>query len=260
MCGPTGTCRLKPRPAKRRSLISASQSVALGLGRIAAQQPRQPAHRPALVRHAALRRARRAASRSSAASSPSSTPPRAGPLRPSTIAVTTPCSVRMSCCVGCHALEDVAQVDLHGVALVRRAEELDLFQFALQIGEEGVELLLGRRRRFARGMANGRSPRRELEPFIGDDHHRLRQVERGEGRIDRQRDDAVGAAPTSWFSSPLRSRPNTMRDGLAGRDRAAPSRAAASAGTDHGLGLIVRARRGRQHEACSRRSRPRALS
>ena len=32
----------------------------------------------------------------------------------------------------------------------------------------------------------------ELEPFIGDDHHGLRQIERGEGRIDRQRDDAVG--------------------------------------------------------------------
>ena len=33
---------------------------------------------------------------------------------------------------------------------------------------------------------------RELEPFIADQQHRLRQVERGKARIDREGDDAVG--------------------------------------------------------------------
>ena len=88
----------------------------------------------------------------------------------------TPCSVWMSCWVGCHAREDVAQIDLHGVALVGRAEELDLLQLALEIGEEREQLLLGRRRATSRGMRERqRAARCELEPFIGDDHHRLRR-------------------------------------------------------------------------------------
>ncbi len=49
-----------------------------------------------------------------------------------------------------HALKDVAQVDAHGAALFLGAEEFDLFQLAFEIGKEGVELLLGRRRRTAR--------------------------------------------------------------------------------------------------------------
>ena len=72
---------------------------ALGLGRIAAQEPRQPAHRAALVRHPALavlgeQRAqqRRLVAVEQAAAR--------RPLRPSAIAMMTPCSVRMSCWVG----------------------------------------------------------------------------------------------------------------------------------------------------------------
>ena len=106
----------------------------------------------------------------------------------------TPCSVRMSCLVASQAMKDVAQVDLHDAALLRRAEELDLLQFALEIGEERLDLLLGRRRRTPRRLGARAAGAGALEPFVGDDHHRLRQIERGEGRIDRQRDDAVGHA------------------------------------------------------------------
>ena len=72
---------------------------AFGFGRIAPQKPRQPAHRPRSP-GARRRHARRSARAAAAPLRQSSTPPRAGPLRPCTIAVTTPCSVRMSCCVG----------------------------------------------------------------------------------------------------------------------------------------------------------------
>ncbi len=85
-----------------------------------------------------------------------------------------------------HAREDVAQVDLHGLALVGRAEELDLLQLVLEIGEEGEQLLARRGIRFARHAERQRAAGRQLEPLIGDDHHRLREIERREGRIDRQ--------------------------------------------------------------------------
>ena len=140
MCGPTGVCRLKPRPAKRRSLVSASHKRALGVGRIAAQQPRQPAHRAALVRHPALavlgeQRAQQlrlvavehAAARRALAA--------LGDRHDDAVQ-------RLDVLLGrLHAGEDVAQVDQHGVALVGRAEKFDLLQFALEIGEEGEQLL-----------------------------------------------------------------------------------------------------------------------
>ena len=61
-----------------------------------------------------------------------------------------------------------------------------------QIVEERLHLVLRgglgalghRERQRARG--------RQLEPFIADQQHRLRQVERGKAGIDREGDDAVG--------------------------------------------------------------------
>ena len=49
-----------------------------------------------------------------------------------------------------HALEDIAQVDAHGAALLLGPEKFDPLELALEIGKERVELLLGRRRRFFR--------------------------------------------------------------------------------------------------------------
>jgi hypothetical protein len=56
----------------------------------------------------------------------------------------------MSCWGQLHAGEDVAQVDLHGVALVGRPEELDLLELELDRGKERKQLLLARRRRLVR--------------------------------------------------------------------------------------------------------------
>ncbi len=74
------------------------------------------------------------------------------------------------------ALKDIAQVDDHDAALFLRPEEFDLFQFAFQIGEESLKLLLGRRRRSLR-LGKRQFTAGALEPFVADDHHRLRQVE-----------------------------------------------------------------------------------
>ena len=91
-----------------------------------------------------------------------------------------------------HAGENIAQVDLHGVAFVRGAKKFDLFQFALERRKEGQKLLLRRRRGFLRHCEWQRAAGCRLEPLIGNDHHRLREIERGESRIDRQREYAVG--------------------------------------------------------------------
>ena len=53
MCGPTGTCRLKPRPAKRRSLVSACHSMRSASVGLRRSSRAQPAHRRALGRRAA---------------------------------------------------------------------------------------------------------------------------------------------------------------------------------------------------------------
>ena len=58
---------------------------------------------------------------------------------------------------------------------------------------------------------------RELEPFVGDDHHRLRQIERGEGRIDRQGDDAIGERDLVVLE-PVALAAEHDGDGLAGGD------------------------------------------
>ena len=42
-----------------------------------------------------------------------------------------------------HPGEDVAQIDQHGVALLGRAQEFDLVEFADQIVEERLHLMLG---------------------------------------------------------------------------------------------------------------------
>ena len=148
MCGPTGICRLKPRPAKRLSLTSAchsARSASVGLRRNSRASPRTGARsfgtaaavlgeqvaqplRLLAVEHAAARR------------------PFAALRQRSDDAVQrADILLRRR-----HAREDIAQVDAHGAALFLRAEELDLLELAFEIGKKRVELLLGRRRRFVR--------------------------------------------------------------------------------------------------------------
>src|SRR5262249_40175137 len=65
-----------------------------------------------------------------------------------------------------HAGENVAQIDLHGLALVRRAKELDLLEFAFDGFEESKELLLGRQGGLVRHRERQYAAARKLEPFI----------------------------------------------------------------------------------------------
>ena len=57
----------------------------------------------------------------------------------------------------------------------------------------------------------------ELEPLVGDHQHRLRQVERREGGIDRQRDDAVGERDLGVLQA-VALAPEQHADRLAGGD------------------------------------------
>src|SRR5205085_7314324 len=121
---------------------------ALGIGRIAPQEFGQPAHRriraarlfAAVLRQQCAQPARlliveNAAARRSLA-----------PLRNRHDDAAQGLDVLLR---RLHAREDVAQVDLHRLALIRRAEELDLLQLALEILEETEQLLARRRIRFA---------------------------------------------------------------------------------------------------------------
>ena len=77
---------------------------------------------------------------------------------------------------GSHALKYVAQVDTHGAALFLRAEELDPFQLAFEIGKKSVELLLRGRWRFLRHRKRQPACPNALEPFVSDDNDRLREI------------------------------------------------------------------------------------
>ena len=99
----------------------------------------------------------------------------------------------MSCWVGCMRAKDVAQVDQHGRALVRAAGRIrSCSSSRSRLAKKACSCCLPRRLRLLRHGEGQRAGRRELEPLVGDDQHRLGEIERGEGRIDRKGDDAVG--------------------------------------------------------------------
>ena len=91
-----------------------------------------------------------------------------------------------------HPGEDVAQVDQHGVALLGRAQELDLVELPDEVVEEGLHLVLGGRLGPFGHRERQRAAGRQLEPFVADQEHRLRQIEGGETGVDREGDDPVG--------------------------------------------------------------------
>ena len=91
-----------------------------------------------------------------------------------------------------HAGKNVAQIDQHGLALLDRPQEFDPVEFAYEIFEERVDLVLRGALGAFRHREWQRARGRELEPFIAHQQHRLRQIERGKTRVDRKGDDAVG--------------------------------------------------------------------
>ena len=85
------------------------------------------------------------------------------------------------------------------------------------------------------GIANGKvAAGRELEPFVADQQHRLRQVERGKAGIDREGDDPVGERDLLVLQAVALAAEQDA--GPAAGCRHAPrSRRAASAGATTGL-------------------------
>ena len=150
-----------------------------------AEQPRKPAHRAALVRHVSVavlgeQRAQRAASW------PLSTPPRAGPLRPSAIDMMTPCSVWMSCCVGCMREKMLRRLICMVSRLSGGRKNSTFSSSCSRLSKKASSCWRGAASRLLRHAQTAGAAGRELEPLVGDDHHRLREIERGEGRVDRQ--------------------------------------------------------------------------
>ena len=184
--------------------------------------------------------------RSRVACSPSRTPPLAGPF--ASLGDRHDHAVqRVHVLLGrLHARENVAQIDQHGLALLRRTQEFDVVELAHQIVEEGLHLVLRGALRTLGHREGQRSRGRELEPFVADQQHRLRQVERGEARIDRKGDDPVGQRHLLILQAVALA-----------AEQDADIAAAADLGRHfagggirrhHGFGLIVGARGGREQQ------------
>ena len=86
----------------------------------------------------------------------------------------------------------------------------------------------------------------KLEPLVGHDHHGLRQVERSEGRIDRQGDDAVGQRHLVVLE-PIALAAEQDRDGFACRNARRHQRRRLRRADDR-LGLVMGARGGGENE------------
>ena len=98
----------------------------------------------------------------------------------------------MSCCVGCMRVKMLRRLICMVSRLSGGRKNSTFSSSRSSEAKKASSCCFGAGADFC-GMANGSSaPLVQLEPFVGDDHHGLRQIERGEGRIDRQRDDAVG--------------------------------------------------------------------
>jgi len=154
-----------------------------------------------------------------------------------------------------HARNDVAQIDLHGLALVGGRKNSTFSSSRSSDAKKASSCCFRRRRGFFRHGERPVGALLNFEPFVSDDHHGLRQIKRGEGRIDRQSDDAIGERD-SWFSSPLRSRPKQDGDGFAGVDARRRERRRFRR-PDHGFRLVVGAGVAAR-PGCNRRSRLRA--
>src|SRR6476619_5644895 len=171
MCVPTGTCRLKPLPAKRRSLVRAShnaRSASVGLRRSSRASPRT---RPRF----AIFREQRAQGRGflsvehAAACGPLAA---FGQRNHDAVQGLDVLLARL------HAREDVAPIDQHRGALVQRPKIFDSIELALEICEKSLHLLLAGRFGFPRHGEGKHAAGCKLEPFVGDKSDSLSKVKR----------------------------------------------------------------------------------
>ena len=106
---------------------------------------------------------------------------------------------------------------------------MPLDQERVELRDHALQLLLGRRR--VDGDLGRPGQRLGLGPFVGDDHHRLREVERPELGIDRHRHDRAGERHVVGVE-PRPLRPEQDRRPF----RRAPHRRRRLLGRHHGLG------------------------
>ncbi len=120
----------------------------------------------------------------------------------------------------------------------------------IELGDQRVEeRLLLRLARAHRALGRGirqRASLRALEPLVAHQQHGLREIERGEFRIDRKRDDAVGKRDLVVGQPPAlaaeQDRGSSFACDLARHLLRRRLR------RQHRLCLVVRARRGREHQ------------
>jgi hypothetical protein len=167
---------LEPAAGEAPVIDKGLPQCALGFGRIPAQEPRQPSYWSAFARYTAaavfgeqiaqflrLLRVEDA--------------PAGRTFAPLNNRVDDPMQ-RANVLLGRrHSLEDVAQVHTHGAALFLWTKKLDPFQLSLEIGEERIELPLRDRRRSFRHRKRQCAATYILEPLVGNDDDRLRQIE-----------------------------------------------------------------------------------
>src|SRR5499427_5192571 len=217
----------------------------LGVGRIATQEPRQPAHRAAFTRRGALtvlREQRAQCLGFLAVEHAAARRPLAAFGQRDDDAVQG-----LNVLLGrLHARENVAQIDQHGCALVERAEIFDLIELAFEVGEERLQLLFAGRFRLLRHGEGKRAARRELEPLVGHDRDRLGEIERGKGRVDGKGDDAVGERHLVIFEA-VALASEQHGDALAG-GHVRRQQGGRSVRCDHGFRLVMGARRRREDE------------
>src|SRR4029077_2990687 len=89
-------------------------------------------------------------------------------------------------------LEQIADVAHHAGPLLLVAEEAAVDQPPLEPGKEVHELGLRRRSRRVDDELAGWRLAARLEPFITNEQNRLRQVQRGKGRVERYGDHRIG--------------------------------------------------------------------
>ena len=96
-------------------------------------------------------------------------------------------------------LEPMAQIAHHARALFLIVEEARGIQFRNQPAQENIQFALGRDMGFIGHQIARRRSFSRHPPFIGEDHHRLRQVERIMFRVQRITHQRIGARQILGF-------------------------------------------------------------
>ena len=96
-------------------------------------------------------------------------------------------------------MEQVLEIGLHAGAFLLGVEEADGIEPADEAIEKSVDLAPSAMRPAFDALFLGQLRQGPATPFIGHQEHALREVERAEGRVDRNRDYRAGAHDVGAF-------------------------------------------------------------